>query len=98
MDDDLAAPWSADALAMAAGAPRRAFAAAFKEATGLPVHQYLLRRRAERAAALLRETDLPIAEIATRTGFAHQAHLTRVTSELVGASPKRIRESNVEAN
>ena len=52
----------------------------------------------ERAAALLREIDLPIAEIATRTGFAHQAHLTRVTSKLLGASPKRIREGGVAAN
>jgi len=95
MDDDLAQPWSVDELAAASDLPRRAFAAAFKEAAGLPVHQYLIRRRAERAQALLRETDLPIAKIATRTGFAHQAHLTRVTSKLLGASPKRIRERGI---
>jgi AraC family transcriptional regulator len=88
---DLASEWTVEKLANMTGLPRRGFAATFKEATGLPVHQYLLRLRAERAAALLRETDLPIAEIASRTGFAHQAHLTRVTSKLLGASPKRLR-------
>jgi AraC family transcriptional regulator len=62
IDDDLARPWSVDALAAAADLPRRAFAAAFKEATGLPVRQYLLRRRAERAAALLRVRDRPSAD------------------------------------
>ena len=92
VEQDLAAQWSVGELAHMAGLPRRGFAASFKEATGLPVHQYLLRLRAERAAVLLRETDLSIAEIASRTGFAHQAHLTRVTSRLLGASPKHVRE------
>lgn len=97
VQQDLASEWTVQKLANMAGLPRRGFAATFKEATGLPVHQYLLRLRAERAAALLRETDLPIAEIASRTGFAHQAHLTRVTSKLLGASPKRIREGAGDA-
>jgi AraC family transcriptional regulator len=92
VEQDLAVHWSVEDLAHVAGLPRRRFAASFKEAMGLPVHQYLLRLRAERAAVLLRETDLSIAQIASRTGFAHQAHLTRVTSSMLGASPNRIRE------
>jgi AraC family transcriptional regulator len=89
---DLSANWSVEKLAERAGLPRRIFAAAFKEGTGLPVRQYLLRRRVDEAAKLLRDGKLSIAEIAAVTGFANQAHLTRVTSRLLHTSPKRIRE------
>ncbi len=92
VEQDLSSEWTVQKLADMTDLSRRSFAAAFKQATALPVHQYLLRLRAERAAMLLRETDLSIAEIASCTGFAHQAHLTRVTSKLLGASPKRLRE------
>ncbi len=47
----------------------------FRMATGMPVHQYVIRRRVERAAALLREGKLPINQIAIEVGFAHQSHL-----------------------
>jgi AraC-like DNA-binding protein len=40
-----------------------------KEAFGVPPHRYLLTRRIERAKALLRDTDLPIIEIALQTGW-----------------------------
>jgi transcriptional regulator GlxA family with amidase domain len=45
------------------------FARSFKQAFGVPPHRYLLTRRIERAAALLRETDLPVTEIAFQTGW-----------------------------
>jgi AraC family transcriptional regulator len=38
---------SVDHLAEIAGMPRRAFTAAFREAAGLPVHQFILHRRVE---------------------------------------------------
>ena len=83
--------WTVDRLADEAGLPRRAFAAAFKRAQGMPVHQYLMRMRAERAVELLRGTELPLAEVAHRSGFSHQAHLTRVLNRLKGATPSQIR-------
>jgi hypothetical protein len=45
------------------------FGRSFKEAFGIPPHRYLLTRRIERATALLRDTDLAIAEIAFQTGW-----------------------------
>ncbi|AZO32205.1 helix-turn-helix domain-containing protein [Mesorhizobium sp.] len=35
--------------------------------------------------------DLPLAEIAQRTGFTHQAHMNRVVTRLKGLSPGRLR-------
>ena len=71
-------PHSIEALATRAQLPRRVFAALFREATGLPVHQYVLRQRALRAAELLASTDMPLAMIAAQCGFAHQgSHGTR---------------------
>ena len=63
----------------------------FREATGLPVHQYVLRRRVERAQALLREGKLPINEIALATGFAHQSHLARHMRRLLGVTPAEVK-------
>lgn len=87
---------SIDHLAAVAGMPRRAFTAAFREATELPVHQFILRRRVDRAVELLETSDLPLAEIAQRSGFTHQAHMNRVVIRLKGLSPGRLRSRRRE--
>ena len=84
-------PHSIEALAVRAQLPRRVFAAMFREATGLPVHQYVLRQRALRAAELLASTDMPLAVLAAQCGFAHQAHMGRVVKQLLGQTPGAIR-------
>ncbi|MHA7652850.1 helix-turn-helix domain-containing protein [Mycobacterium sp. ML4] len=86
--------WPVDRLAGEAGLSRRTFAAAFKGAKGMSVHQYILRLRADHAAALLRETKLPFAEVALQSGFANQAHMTRAMNRLTRQTPGRIRGTN----
>ncbi|NKX15882.1 helix-turn-helix transcriptional regulator [Ochrobactrum pseudogrignonense] len=49
----------------------------FKRATNVTLHQYIIRRRVDKARDLLMETQMPIAEIAHECGFADQVHLTR---------------------
>ena len=83
--------WPVQRLADEVGLSRRTFAAAFKAATGVPVHQYVVRLRCEFAAELLRTTHLPIAAVATRAGFANQAHMTRVLNRMTGTTPGRLR-------
>jgi AraC family transcriptional regulator len=78
-------------LAGVANIPDRAFSEAFRDAAGMPVYQFVLQRRAERAEGLLRMTELPLAEVAQRSGFTHQAHMTRVLKRLKGVTPSRIR-------
>jgi AraC family transcriptional regulator len=91
IDAELEGTISVDRLAELVGMPRRAFTAAFREATGLPVYQFSLRRRVDRAVELLEGSDWPLAEIALRAGFSHQAHMNRVVTRLKGLSPGRLR-------
>jgi len=59
----------------------------FRRSTGTPVHQYILRRRVERAKLLLQDQSLSIAQIAFATGFAHQSHLARHMRKILGVTP-----------
>lgn len=63
------------------------FSRAFRKSTGLPPHQWLLRRRVTVAKQLMVVRHLPLSEIAVSAGFANQSHFTRVFSSLVGVSP-----------
>jgi AraC family transcriptional regulator len=68
------------------------FARAFKESTGLSPHQYVLRRRVERALQMLKETRVNLADIAYDLGFSSQGHFTTVFSKFVGVSPSSYRD------
>jgi AraC family transcriptional regulator len=64
------------------------FARQFKAATGLPPHQYVIRRRVERARQLLQAgTDLSLAEVAACTGFSDQSQFCHHFKRLVGVTP-----------
>lgn len=75
------------AIADQLGVSAAHFARAFRNATGEPPHRYLLRRRAERARSLLSKGRQALADIAFESGFANQAHLTSVFSQLFGITP-----------
>lgn len=62
----------------------------FKQQMGITPHQYILQCRIEKAQFLLQHTELSVAEIATRTGFCDQSHLTRCFKRLVGVTPKQL--------
>lgn len=63
------------------------FARAFKAATGVAPHQYVLERRVARAKQLLEEGQLTLTEISNVCGFASQAHLTNVFKRMIGVTP-----------
>ena len=65
----------------------------FRRSTGLPVHQYVLRRRVERARLLLERGELPLSQIALEAGFAHQSHMARCMRRLLGTTPAALRRS-----
>ncbi|MBW4665752.1 MAG: AraC family transcriptional regulator [Chroococcus sp. CMT-3BRIN-NPC107] len=67
------------------------FSRLFKQSTGSTPHQYLLRYRTERAKQLLKTTNLSIAAIANRVGFADQSHLNRHFKRYVGMPPSQFR-------
>ena len=68
------------------------FSRAFKQSTGAGPSAYMTKQRIQRAKKLLAETDLPIADIASRTGFASQSHFTTTFRRLVWNTPKAFRE------
>jgi AraC family transcriptional regulator len=68
------------------------FARAFKESVGVSPHQYILRRRIERALQLLKGPRRNLASMACELGFSNQGHFTNVFHRLVGVSPSRYSE------
>src|SRR3546814_9877413 len=60
----------------------------FKVATGQTPHQFIVRRRVEKAQHLLRGTSQPIAQIAFACGFSHQQHFSNVFTKFNGMTPR----------
>ncbi|HET9862013.1 MAG TPA: helix-turn-helix transcriptional regulator [Steroidobacteraceae bacterium] len=84
-------PWTVRRLAQVSAVSEAHFARAFKQAFGLPPHRYLLTRRIERAVALLRDTDLPITDIALRTGWTSLGTFGRIFRDITGENPGSLR-------
>ncbi|HET8846287.1 MAG TPA: AraC family transcriptional regulator [Ktedonobacteraceae bacterium] len=68
------------------------FARLFRQTIGESPHQFVLRQRIEQARLLLKETDLPLAQIALQVGFPNQSHFTVVFKEHLGLSPRAYRQ------
>lgn len=83
--------WPVKRLAEVSAVSVAHFAREFKKAFGLPPHRYLLTRRIERATALLRDTDLPITEIALQTGWNSIGTFGRIFNDITGESPGEFR-------
>jgi AraC-like DNA-binding protein len=83
--------WPVARLARVSGVSEAHFARSFRQAFGVPPHRYLLTRRIERAAALLRDTDLPITEIAFQTGWNSLGTFGRTFRDVTGESPGELR-------
>lgn len=83
--------WPIARLAEVSAVSPAYFAREFKKAFGLPPHRYLLTRRIERATALLRDTDLPITDIALQTGWTSVGTFGRIFRDITGASPGELR-------
>jgi AraC family transcriptional regulator len=67
------------------------FSRAFKQSMGMTATSYIAERRIERAKKMLEETEMPISEIALRSGFSSQSHFTTAFRRLAGATPKAFR-------
>jgi AraC-like DNA-binding protein len=69
------------------------FSRAFRDAFGETPHQYLLTRRLERAAALLRTTDRSISEICFAVGLSSVGSFTTSFRRIYGMPPMVYRQS-----
>ena len=77
-------------LANIAGRSPFHFSRVFARSVGMTPHRYVVHLRLQRAIELLREGRSGLAEIAARTGFADQAHLTRWARRVHGVPMTRL--------
>ena len=69
-----------------------------KDNCGCTPHQYVIRRRVERAQRLLLISDDPVSQIATECGFVSHSHLSSVFQKIVGERPGRWRRFQTMRN
>jgi len=91
IEEHLSEKISLGALSSLAGLSPNHFARAFQQSVGMPPHRYLLRRRLEHVEHMLRETQLPLSQIAQAVGFTDQSHLARHFRRLTGVPPSLAR-------
>jgi AraC family transcriptional regulator len=91
IDANLASDIRLSRLAALLGLPTDGFVRRFRATMGQPPYRYVLRRRVERGAALLRATDTSISEVALTTGFSSQSHFTSAFKRLTGTTPSAYR-------
>jgi AraC-like DNA-binding protein len=73
------------------------FCRAFRESFGESPHQYVMRRRVERAQGLMLQTNLSLAQIAIECGLADQAHLNKSFRRFAGERPSAWRRARTVA-
>jgi AraC-like DNA-binding protein len=90
-DARYADPLGVDDMAAAAGLSRAHFSREFRRAFGVSPHEYLLTRRLERAATLLRNTDRSVADICFSVGLQSLGSFTSSFTRTYGVSPTAYR-------
>lgn len=91
--DQLADDLSLAAMADLAAMNQTHFSKAFKKALGLSPLQYVIKARLERAAVLLRSTDLTVADVAWRVGYGDLSRFGQHFKRQFGTTPARFRTS-----
>jgi AraC family transcriptional regulator len=66
-------------------------ARAYRATAGEGLHETARRRRVERAAILLRRTDMPLVDVALDSGFCDQSHMNRCFRAVLGRTPVAVR-------
>lgn len=87
MQETLERPLTIAALAEQAGTSAKAVDRLFQRHVGVSPHAFYLGLRVQRAAHLLRQTELSVEEIAYASGFASSSHLARHFRQRMGVSP-----------
>ena len=90
-DERYREPLVVEDLARAAGLSRAHFIREFRRAFGETPHQYLLTRRLERAATLLRSTDRSVLDICTSVGLRSVGSFTTSFRRAYGLTPTAYR-------
>jgi AraC-like DNA-binding protein len=91
-------PLEVDDLARAAGLSKAHFSREFRRTFGESPYVYLMTRRLERAAALLRNTDYSVAEICLEVGLRGVGSFTTSFKRMFGMTPTEYRAAEPPAS
>ncbi len=94
VDARLHEPLCLEQMAAAAGLGVWSFTRRFRESFGCTPHHFLVARRVDRARQLLLQSKMAVKEVACASGFADQAHMTRVFKERLRTTPGALRRGN----
>ena len=97
MEANLEVPLDNEALARASGVSARQLERLFRAHLATTPYGYYLRLRLERARHLLRQTDMPILEVAIATGFSSASCLSRSYRALFSLPPSRDRHESFDS-
>lgn len=87
IDANLEREITLDHLAATTGMGAHYFAESFKKSVGFSPHQYVIRKRIDRARRLLQDSRIPVLEAGVRSGFSDHSHFTRMFRRIVGVPP-----------
>jgi AraC-like DNA-binding protein/mannose-6-phosphate isomerase-like protein (cupin superfamily) len=90
---DPARNWTVASLADTVGMSRSAFSARFTQLVGEPAMRYAVRWKMQAALTRLRETEAPLAELASRLGYDSEAAFSRAFKRVMGESPGAARRA-----
>ena len=96
VDSNLDTPIRNKDLAAVARLSEFHFNVAFRKSVGHSPHEYIIRRRIERAQGLMLSTEKTLSEIAAECGLADQSHFTRLFRRFVGESPAAWRRARAD--
>jgi AraC family transcriptional regulator len=96
IEEQIGEDLSLERIANVAGVSGSHMKTLFRRSMGMPIRQYVIRRRVERAKELLMQDHLSTAEIAQTVGFAHQSHMARHMRRVVGVAPKAMKRMLAE--
>jgi AraC family transcriptional regulator len=91
IEQNLAAPLRLADLAATAALSQAHLARAFRNALGISLHRYVLHRRLMRAREILAAANDSVQSVATRNGFADDAHLSKAYKRAFGITPAATR-------
>ncbi|MBS6194096.1 MAG: AraC family transcriptional regulator [Clostridiales bacterium] len=83
-------------LAEMIGVSRSYLSVSFKKSTGHSPQEFLIAYRLEKAAALLKKTDLPVSAVANAVGYPDQLAFSKIFKRRYGVSPRSYKEKTVE--
>ncbi len=91
--DDLQTAWTLDELGKQVGLSRAAFARRFTSVVGQPMFQYLTGARIQKAKELLKDTSLPVYEIASQLGYESDQSFVKAFKKIEGVTPRQYQKA-----